>query len=315
MLNKYYSLIKIFLFFLSLSQECFGKDVINFETSAVSVSETDLIRKYFIKNPDADRIYWKPHYEYLERFNFTIPREAFFTALRFKDSSDLYYLSKINDNGLNLSDNKHSRVMLKSDAKTNQLAYSKKLNNNFLLGAQIISKNKYSLGGNFSYNQIIKDKILFNLDGIIHPNQLSELEIGGVFLTEDERAEMFFKLNMFDDSRAKVLNIGKTWFDINNFSDFSSSVDFNRNSVDLSFYTEFAYKKNYINLGLKSAKDLNNSEIYIGFSRDLGSRNNTKYTVQINNRNIIKPKSKSLKKMAMHELPKIWQDNINFKKE
>ena len=48
---------------------------------------------------------------------------------------------------------------------------------------------------------------------------------------------IFFKLNVFDDLRAKVLSIGKTWFDINDFTDFSSSIDFNRKSVNLSFYT------------------------------------------------------------------------------
>ncbi|MDB3965391.1 hypothetical protein N9401_04315 [Amylibacter sp.] len=315
MLSRCFNLIITFITFFAFPQVCFGKDVTNFEISTVSLSETDSIRNYFIKNPDTDRAYWKPYYEYFDRFNFTIPRKAFFTALKFKDSSDLYYLSKINDNGLNFSDRKYSHVMLKSDATTYQLAYSKKLNNNFSFGAQIISKNRYSLGGNFSYDQIIKDKILFNLDAIIHPNQFSELDIGGVFLTDDERAEIFFKLNVFDDLRAKVLSIGKTWFDINDFTDFSSSIDFNRKSVNLSFYTEFSYNKNYINLGVKSVNDLNTPELYIGFSRVMGNKNDIKYKLQINNSNTINPKLHSLKKMRMHELPKIWQENINFEKD
>lgn len=313
MLIRWFSLIPIILSFLIFPQVCFGKNVINLVIPVDRVSEAKSISNYFIENPDTDRVNWNPYSEQLERFDFMIPREAFFTALRFQDSSDLYYLSKINDNGLTLSDNTYARVMLKVDADTHELAYSKKLNNSLSVGAQIISGDSYSLGGNFSYNQVLKDSVLLNFDGIIHSNQLSELEIGSVFLTNNEHAEIFFQLNVFDDVRKKVLSIGKTWFDINDFSDFSSSVDFNKKSVGLSLYTELKYKENYFNLGINSVQNLNNPEIYLGFSKVLGNRKNTKYIVQMHNGNNINPKSKSLKKMRIHELPKIWQENVNFK--
>jgi hypothetical protein len=310
---KHLKLRYVIIIFFIIPNLAAGENINNFNKVVFDEKNVEIIRKHFASYPDQDRIMWKPYHGNLERFEFIIPREAFFTALRFQDNSDLYYLSKVNDNGLSLSDNANANVKLKINPDNFNLSFSKRFFHNLSFGSQIIYNDDYSIGGNISYDRIIRNSVLINIKGILHNDQFSKLEIGSVFLTNNEQAEIFYQFSVSDYGNKKTLNIGKTWFEVSELYDFTSSLDVNKDSVDLSIYTEIEYENNVFNFGIKRLQKWDESVLHFGYLRNFNIKNNIEYALKIQNIDKLNTKFKSLKKFRFIELPRIWKNKLSLK--
>ena len=168
------------------------------------------------------------------------------------------------------------------------------------------------MGGNFSFRAIIKNNNFFNVNGILHPYGLSELNISNVYLTHEEGSENYIHANVYSNQRKHNLHIGKTWFDVNNALDLSASLIVEKNNIDLVFYSEYKKNNTDIILGAKVIERLNEPRLFLGLIKSFDKSKNTNILLKVSNIEDLKPKVSSLKKVRYKELPKIWKRNMKF---
>ena len=92
---RYYKLIILFLMPISLQAEEVNDISYDINTSVISK-----IDKFFTEKPQKTNVIWTPNINGRSRYAFSIPKDAYLISKKHSDSSELYYLSEIIDNGL-----------------------------------------------------------------------------------------------------------------------------------------------------------------------------------------------------------------------
>jgi len=282
------------------------------EYSANSANFFRTIEKNFKKYPSKDRIKIIPRHGRYERFELTIPKAAFENSKSYQDSSDLFYLSKITDKGTSLSNKKFSQINFEINQDKHYLSYSKNLTKNISLGGQTIVGNTSTFGANLSFNKLVNSSNLFNVNLMLHQNNLSEFSIGGVLLDVSETNELFIQAHTYKDVRPNELIIGKTWFELYHTTDFTTAIFLNNKNNGLDLNLESDLGNSRFKIGMKIDPGFENPQIVVGISRFTGLFSNTKINTIIYNNRSRKFKLNTLREARRSELAKFWRSSMNF---
>ena len=128
MLNKCLYLALIFSL-ISIPREVYGQ-IFERNSSKVKISKNiKSLNGFFLENNNKDKFVWSPNFGDLERFSFIIPRKGYLFAEKLQDSSELYYLSKVVDDGLNFVEKTklNTRIQFEVSSDTTHLMFSKKI--------------------------------------------------------------------------------------------------------------------------------------------------------------------------------------------
>jgi hypothetical protein len=313
MLNKCLHLALIFSL-ISIPREVYGQ---TFERTSSKVKIPKNIKSlndFFLENPITNKFTWSPNFGDLERFSFIIPRKGYFFAEKLQDSSELYYLSKVVDDGLNFVEKTklNTRVQFELSGDTTHLMFSKKIRKNLSAGLNAISKDSFSFGSNITYQYILNKMAILNFEIVAQPYKLSQLKMSTVHLSKNEQYEIFLSYNIYENVRPNQLNFGITWFDINDFFDITTSAEYVKTSLNFDIYSTLEFKENRFNIGMKNIQNTSSSTIYMEFTRPLHRVKSTEYLVRLNNGKGINFTRKSLKKLRKKELPDIWRKRMSF---
>ena len=110
--------------------------------SDLETSVSNRIESFFIKNPNEDNVLWMPKVNEKSRYIFAIPKVAFRSSKKYKDTADLYYLSKKIDNNLVLYPTK--KIFFDITLSDEYLAFKLKKNLFEILDGSIFINNKVS---------------------------------------------------------------------------------------------------------------------------------------------------------------------------
>jgi hypothetical protein len=83
---------------------------INHISTDSSKSPVENIDQFFIQNSQKKNVIWAPKIKGKSRYSFSIPKDAYYIAKKHADTSDLFYLSEINDSGLKFQSNKSKNL-------------------------------------------------------------------------------------------------------------------------------------------------------------------------------------------------------------
>ncbi|MDC1292426.1 hypothetical protein N8Y37_02745 [Amylibacter sp.] len=276
-----------------------------------NTANTEIISNFFKANQSSDKFTWYPNLGKFKRFEITIPRRDFLTAEKLKDTSDLYYISKINTQNLTFSGMQQSQTDFTLSPNNLQILYKKPLIYNLSFGPEIIYNTELLIGGNASYDYILKELGVFHFNTSVYDNGLFKAQIGSVFLTDSEKSEFFIQSSLFENSNLNEFNIGKTWFDINNTFDFTAVLNTEKETQSLILFYEHEVNDYQFYLGADINTNPKKNEIYFGLSKTLERNKGKINNIYINNINLsFKPMS--LKKIRSQELFDIWNNNIRF---
>jgi hypothetical protein len=308
--NKF--LAVIFVLCLFTSKMMYANEIKYLDYSANSASLSKTIDTNFKKYPSQDRIKILPSLGRFDRFELTIPKAAFESAKSYQDSSDLFYLSNISDKGISLSNKKFSQINFEINQDKHYLSYSKNLTKNISLGGQAISGYTSTFGANLSFNKLVNNSNLFNVNLMLHQNNLSEFSIGGVSLDVSETNESFIQAHTYKDVRPSELIIGKTWFELYHTTDLTTAIFLNNKNNGLDLNLESDLGNSRFKIGMKIEPGFENPQIVVGISRFTGLFFNTKINAIIYNKSSRKFKSNTLREVRRSELVKFWRSSMNF---
>ena len=309
MLGDFLNKKMLALILLIFPQVSYAEEEFHEKNKIKKVTNVETISDFFKLNQNVDRVTWYPDLGKFKRFEIIIPRRDFFIAEKFKDSSDLYYISKINKKNLEFSSKLQDKIDFILTPNHLQIVYKKPIINNLSFGPEITYNNELAIGGNISYNHIFNDLSVINLNSSIYDNGLSKLDMGIISLTDFEKSEFFLLASLYENSRSEELNIGKTWFDIRNAFDITAVLNIDNTTQNFGLYYEQEINEYQLYAGGDLNKSFNNPKMYFGISKAFGKRQNVTYN--INNKNLnLKPKS--LKNIRYEGLFKFWKNNIKF---
>ena len=90
---------------------------VNYISYDINTSVVSKIDKFFTEKPQKTNVIWTPKINGRSRYAFSIPKDAFLISKKHSDSSELYYLSEIIDNGLTFHQKKAANLNIFSHVK------------------------------------------------------------------------------------------------------------------------------------------------------------------------------------------------------
>jgi hypothetical protein len=138
-----------------------AKEIYSISTDS-SKSPVENIDQFFIQNPQKKNVIWAPKIKGKSRYSFSIPKDAYYIAKKHADTSDLFYLSEINDNGLKFQSNKSKNIDILISENNSNLILSQSILSNINAGLFLKNKEKISFGVNLNKDIIISKNSLGN---------------------------------------------------------------------------------------------------------------------------------------------------------
>ena len=135
---------------------------INHISTDSSKSPVENIDQFFIQNPQKKNVIWAPKIKGKSRYSFSIPKDAYYISKKHADTSDLFYLSEINDNGLKFQSNKSKNIDILISENNSNLILSQSILSNINAGLFLKNKEKISYGINLNKDVIISKNALGN---------------------------------------------------------------------------------------------------------------------------------------------------------
>ena len=282
------------------------------ELNINTVKDTQFIESYFNDYPEARGIIWAPEVDGFTRFEFKISKNAYFQAKKYRDSSDLYYLSKVEDNDISLTSRPLRNFGLTLKESQYKLSYLQNINENFLIGGHILPSDNRRFGGEFSYTKVMDNSKLFNIYTVIKNNNMSNIKLTGTSLNKNEFSEFFLFGKLYENQKHNIFSIGQRWFDVYHNYDIIPVIAHRKNKLEFSLQTEATFDKYNIKFGVNVQKKSTQTKAFFELTKVFISNNNLKYTINAKSSNNSNIDYKSLKSIRIHALPQIWKENFGF---
>lgn len=279
------------------------------------VSVTEQLNNYFDSYPKKDTALWLPIVNGKTRLSFEIPRIGYQSSKKYKDTSDLFYLSKINNRHWSIYNNKQKNLNLLISNNSTRISYNKNFLRNTHLGFFAEKKKNNPIGITISKEYIVNNDSLFRLNIDYPLGGYIYLKSGFSKLSDDEKYEIFTNLNYESKKDYVQIELGKTWFDFSEGSDLTMSI-YNENSDILPAISTTNYnKKRKFTAGLDKIKSTKNFNIFIRLSISLLHKyNNLNADVEFkSNSHLINFNRFTLRNYRKKSAHKIWREQVQFK--
>ena len=128
---------------------------IGYSSNDFSNLSIENIDYFFLQNTQKKNVILAPIIKGKSRYSFSIPKDAYYIAKKHADTSDLFYLSEITDNGLKFQTNKSKSISIVISEGNSNLILSHSILSNINAGLFLKNKEKVSFGVNLNKDVII----------------------------------------------------------------------------------------------------------------------------------------------------------------
>ena len=287
---------------------------INHISTDSSKSPEENIDQFFIQNSQKKNVIWAPKIKGKSRYSFSISKDAYFMAKKHVDTSDLFYLSEINDSGLKFQSNKTKNVDILIAENNSNLILSQSILSNINAGLLLKNKKKISFGVNLNKDLIISKNTLGNFGVEQLKDEYKVLYAKFVKLSYNENSELYANINHEFKSDYLNLGIGNTWFDIANQFDLTLGIHEQDKKVELELYVTFEDENMKFQVGLDQIKNRSNMNMFFNlkFENTLNKRNIGSNVIITSKKSIFGLKKLSLKSFRRKNLDRLWKKHMNY---
>ena len=306
---KYYKLIILLLMPMPVN----AKEINTISTDS-SKSPVEKIDQFFIQNSQKKNVIWAPKIKGKSRYSFSISKDAYFMAKKHVDTSDLFYLSEINDSGLKFQSNKTKNVDILIAENNSNLILSQSILSNINAGLFLKNKEKISFGVNLNKDVIISKNALGNFGVEQAKSKYTLFNAKFVKLSNNENSEFYGNMNHEFKSNYLNVGIGNTWFDIANQFDLTLGIHEQDKKVELELYVTFEDENMKFQVGLDQIKNRSNMNMFFNlkFENTLNKRNFGSNIIITSKKSIFGLKKLSLKSFRRYNLDKLWKKHMNY---
>ncbi|MDA9032448.1 hypothetical protein N9H75_04325, partial [Amylibacter sp.] len=219
---KYYQLIILFLFPISIQAQENNYIFNDFDNSVVNKIDELFLKDSLIKN-----VVWTPKIYGKSRYSFSIPKDAYIISKKHADASDLYYLSNQIDNGISFQKKTTNSIEFYASKKNTKIIFKNSILSNTDLGF-FLEKNEKHVGIILSQGFVISKNAFGEFGFKQEKDENTTLNARFVKLTKSENSELYGNISHKLKSNFLSIDVGYTFFDIANKFDFT--VDINQNN-------------------------------------------------------------------------------------
>ena len=246
---------------------------------------------------------WKPNLVGLSRNEFRLPARGIADAIKYSDTSALYYLSDKRDTGLSLGQREGASLQIQLGSEISSVSYTVPISTatDFKLVGEVGAQAR--LGVNLSY-KFVGPKLNLNvITASLMEDKISG-RIEGVTLTPNEQGENFWSIDTQSDGRYAI---GSRWFGVARDFDTALTLGYADARAYLQGAVEFENNLGGNFLGIR-ATEKDSAEILFGISMQFEKSgrafNRSTYDIYSPSGTL------TLKFIADSQLPRFWQTSV-----
>jgi hypothetical protein len=279
-----------------------------------SKSPVDNIDQFFIQNSQKKNVIWAPKIKGKSRYSFSIPKDAYYIAKKHLDTSDLFYLSEIIDNGLKFQSNKPKNIDIVISENNSNLILSQSILFNIKAGLFLKNKEKLSFGVNLNKDFIISKNALSNFGVEQVKDEYTVFNAKFVKLSNNENSEFYGNINHEFKSDHLNVGIGNTWFDIANQFDLTLGIHEQGKKVESEFYATFGDENMKLQIGFDQIKNNSSMNMFFNlkFENTLNIENFGTNVILSSKYSVFGLRNLSLKSFRRKNLDQLWKKHMNY---
>jgi hypothetical protein len=279
-----------------------------------SKSPVDNIDQFFIQNSQKKNVIWAPKIKGKSRYSFSIPKDAYYIAKKHLDTSDLFYLSEIIDNGLKFQSNKPKNIDIVISENNSNLILSQSILFNIKAGLFLKNKEKLSFGVNLNKDFIISKNALSNFGVEQVKGEYTVFNAKFVKLSNNENSEFYGNINHEFKSDHLNVGIGNTWFDIANQFDLTLGIHEQGKKVESEFYATFGDENMKLQIGFDQIKNNSSMNMFFNlkFENTLNIENFGTNVILSSKYSVFGLRNLSLKSFRRKNLDQLWKKHMNY---
>jgi hypothetical protein len=255
----------------------------------------------------SDPIIWEPRVNGLSRFSLTLPHDGIKDAIRYEDTSSLFYTSLKNDEGLKVIGPERSRITLNMTP------------NDFLLGFEgnFTPQFSYIVGTNIDDTDLgpqinLKYRAISGPLSLDRYNASFNEDNAGVIwsrtgLINDEDAELLRSLGV--GTNGLIAGLGMRKFEVLGSNDAAADLQLRNHELTFSTQIERYIGKGFGYLGLATNVITGKIKIQLGLRISLEETVNLHFSKKSPSENLVAP---SLKGLRRKTLPALWRSNVTI---
>ena len=272
------------------------------------------IDQFFLQNPQKKNVISVPKIKGKSRYIFSIPKDAYYIAKKHADTSDLFYLSEITDNGLRFQTNKSKSISIVISEDNSNLILSHSILSNIDAGLFLKNKEKTSFGLILNKNLIISKNALGTFGVERAKDEYMVFNAKFVKLSNNENSEFYGNVNHEFKSNHLNVGIGNTWFDIASQFDLTLGIHEQSKKVESELYATFGDENMKFQVGLNQIKNNSNMNMFFNlkFENILKKENFGSNIIITSKESISSLRNLSLKSFRRKNLDKLWKKHMNY---
>ena len=289
-------------------------DEFNHSSNDLKNFSIENIDQFFLQNPQKKTVILVPKIKGKSRYSFSIPKNGHHIAKKHADSSDLFYLSEKNDNGLKFQSNKSKNIDIVISENNSNLILSQSILSNINAGLFLKNKEKISFGLSLNKDVIISKNALGNFGVEQAKDEYTIFNAKFVKLSNNENSEFYGNINHEFKSDHLNMGIGNTWFDIANQFDLTLGIHEQDKKVESEFYATFGDETMKFQIGFDQIKNNSNMNMFFNlkFENILNKENFGTNVIISSKDSVFGLRNLSLKSFRRKNLDKLWKKNMNY---
>ena len=280
---------------------------VNYISYDINTSVVSKIDKFFTEKPQKTNVIWTPKINGRSRYAFSIPKDAFLISKKHSDSSELYYLSEIIDNGLTFHQKKAANLNIFSSRDNFRATFEQRFLSNINTGL-FFEKKDNLIGINFNKEFIVSENALSDFGFEQVKDNYTIFKTRFVKLTKNEDAEL--SGNIRHEFKSNIFNaeVAYKWFDIANKFDFTAGLKQASNIVSSEIYGTFSEENVKFQIGLNEMRNTSNMNIFFNLTfEDVANVKNFSSKISHTSKNDFIVDNLTLKRLRKYNLDSIWR--------
>ena len=278
----------------------------------INTSVVSKIDKFFTEKPQKTNVIWTPKINGRSRYAFSIPKDAYLISKKHSDSSELYYLSEIIDNGLTLHRKKAANLNIFSSRDNFRATFEQRFLSSINAGL-FFEKKDNLIGINFNKEFIVSENALSDFGFEQVKDNYTIFKTRFVKLTKNEDAEL--SGNISHEFKSNIFNaeVAYTWFDIANKFDFTAGLKQASNIVSSEIYGTFSKENVKFQIGLNEMRNTSNMNIFFNLTfEDVANVKNFSSKISHTSKNDFIVDNLTLKRLSKYNLDSIWRKYFRY---
>jgi len=278
----------------------------------INTSVVSKIDKFFTEKPQKTNVIWTPKINGRSRYAFSIPKDAYLISKKHSDSSELYYLSEIIDNGLTLHRKKAANLNIFSSRDNFRATFEQRFLSSINAGL-FFEKKDNLIGINFTKEFIVSENALSDIGFEQVKDNYTIFKTRFVKLTKNEDAEL--SGNISHEFKSNIFNaeVAYTWFDIANKFDFTAGLKQDSNIVSSEIYGTFSKENVKFQIGLNEMRNTSNMNIFFNLTfEDVANVKNFSSKISHTSKNDFIVDNLTLKRLSKYNLDSIWRKYFRY---